>query len=82
MVISEELQDVPETEIESNWDQVVDKCVLQVFWPLIPLSIGLKITASITWTSSLSSFEASTLTGMFLCQSISQLSSILPLPQF
>jgi hypothetical protein len=23
----EELQDIPEGEIESNWDQVVDKCV-------------------------------------------------------
>jgi hypothetical protein len=30
MVISEELQDVPETEIESNWDQVVDKYALHV----------------------------------------------------
>lgn len=24
-VVSEELQDIPETEIESNWDQIVDK---------------------------------------------------------
>ena len=32
----DELQDVPEGEIESNWDQVVDKCVAMslrsAFW--------------------------------------------------
>lgn len=70
--LSEELQDVPETEIESNWDQVVDKYVLPPAESLLSLTIRPKTAASITWTSSLTSSEASMLTGTLFSPSISK----------